>query len=247
MSLLKRRKGSAKEHFVMAHFEVYQDGTLAEKETAVYEGHLATCQECQAWTRRQENLVAGLGMEMASPVFLAPAAAARIQQNLYSSMRRAVIMNNIRTSAVTVGALAVLALVVGVFVLWQVGSFGPGLQAPNLGQGAAGQGELVLDQATLDEGLVKALADSDLAGMESLLDEGADAVIDHQEVETYTVQDTSWTTGWTALHMAVYGGYGTPENNLEVVRILIEHGAALDIEDDDGQTPLDIAVPGSEI
>ncbi len=378
---MKWLKRSAKEHFVIAHFDAYQDGALADRETTVYEQHLATCQECRAWAQRQESLVAGLRMEMAPPAFLAPAAIARIQQDLYSSMRRVVIVNNIRTSAATVGALAVLALLVGVFVLWQAGSFGSRVQVPVFGQGSAAQGEVVIKgQAALDEGLVKALADDDLDRLaslleadadpnaqsspgrpvlflatlrgngeavrllidhgadvqaetvdgailvkaavegqreivEMLLDAGADvnstgrdwtpedtalhavaargyleiadlliergadvnqldshgatplmvaaanglpeiltlllendADIDLQEVETYTVGTTDWLAGRTALHCAVYGARGSEnENYLEVVRILIEHGAALDIEDDDGRTPLDIAVPESEI
>lgn len=369
----------------MAHFEAYQDGALAEKATAVYQQHLATCQECQAWTQRQEDLVAQLRLEMAPPAHLAPAATDRIQKDLYRSMRRAVIMNNIRTSAATVGALAVLALLVGVFVLWQAGSFGSRVQVPQLGQGPAAQGELVMDQTALGEGLVKAIANDDLAEMASLLESGADpnaqsttgrpalylatfrgsaeavkllidhgadvqaetvdgailvkaaveghreivemlldagadinstgrdftpddpalyaaadhgyldiaellvergadvnqlnqnggtplmvaasqgqpeivtlllengADIDRQNSAAYTSQNSAadgLPIGMTALHWGVYRfnrGWGTPENKLEVVRILIEHGAALDIENDDGQTPLDLALPGSEM
>ena len=33
----------------------------------------------------------------------------------------------------------------------------------------------------------------------------------------------------------------------EIVRILIEHGAALDIEDEKGRTPLDMVDPETEI
>jgi ankyrin repeat protein len=381
MSFLKRLKGTNKEHFVVAHFDAYQDGALAEKERALYEGHLAACGECQAWAQRQESLVARLGMEIA-PAVLAPAAAKRIQKDLYRSMRRAVIMNNIRTSAATVGALAVLALVVGVFVLWQAGSFGSGVQLPLLNQGPAAQEEVVLSDQ--DEDLLKALANDDVDELASLLEagadpnaqsspgrpalylatlhgnaevvrllidhgadvqaetvdgailvkatveghreivemlldggadvnatgrdwtpedtallaaanhghlgiaelliergadvnyldshggtalmtaagrgrpeivtllleNGADAYIDHQEVETYTSgigTTQEWPAGRTALHFAVSAIQSNRENKLEVVRILIEHGAALDIEDEGGQTPLDLALPGSEM
>jgi len=368
MSLLNWLKGSTNEHFVIARFDAYQDGTLAKTETAVYEQHLATCQECRAWVQRQESLAAQVRMEMAPTAFLAPAAAARIQQNLYSSMRRAMIMNSIRSSAATVGALVVLALVVGVFILWQAG-IGSGLQAPILGQGSAGQGELIIDQAALDKGLLKAIAADDLAGLASLLEASAnpnaqsspgrpvlflaaiggkeDAVrllIDHgADVHAETVDGAilikaafeghrqivemlldagadvnstgrAWTpddtalyaavfnghrdivelliergadvnqsdsigetplipaaaftrqdnrqeivtlllengadidhqsdTGWTALHAAAYGGWGSPEGDLETARILIEHGAALDLKNEDGQTPRDLAPPG---
>ena len=129
MSFMQRNKESATEHFVVTHFDAYQDGTLAQTETAVYEQHLKTCRECREWALRQENLAARLEMEMAPAAALAPASAARIQQNLYSSMRRAVIMNNVRTSVAAVGAIAVLALIVGAVAWWQSSSFGAEVQA----------------------------------------------------------------------------------------------------------------------
>lgn len=87
MSLFKWRNGSAKEHYVVANYDAYQDGALARTERAVYEQHLKTCREYREWVGRQENLAARLEMEMAPMALLAPASAARIQQNLYQSMR----------------------------------------------------------------------------------------------------------------------------------------------------------------
>jgi ankyrin repeat protein len=62
-----------------------------------------------------------------------------------------------------------------------------------------------------------------------LLENGAD--IDHQD-----------NLGRTALHYAAfskYGGVGSPKS----AQILIDYGASLDIEDVEGLTPLDIALP----
>jgi ankyrin repeat protein len=65
--------------------------------------------------------------------------------------------------------------------------------------------------------------------VELLLQKGAD--INHQNEN-----------GATALHGAAFHpfrGISSPES----ARVLIEHGAALDIEDAQGRTPLDIALP----
>jgi CubicO group peptidase (beta-lactamase class C family) len=121
MSFLQRTIAPAKEHFVVTHFEAHQDGTLAKTEKAVYEQHLQSCQECREWVRRQENLVARLEMELPSRVVLEPAAAARIERDLYHAMRRAVIMNNVRALVAGVGALALVIFAVGVIVWWQSG------------------------------------------------------------------------------------------------------------------------------
>jgi CubicO group peptidase (beta-lactamase class C family) len=121
MSFLQRRPGSATEHFVVTHFDAYQDGTLARTERAVYEQHLKGCPECQEWLRRQENLVTRLETELPSQVALGPAAAARIEQDLYHAMRRAVIMNNMKALVAGVGALALLIIAVGAIIWWQSG------------------------------------------------------------------------------------------------------------------------------
>ena len=282
-------------------------------------------------------------------------------------------MNNVRTSVAAVGALAVLALVVGAVAWWQSSGFGTGLEAPAIGQGPA----LTLSgQSELDERVIKAIGEGDTADLAAALEEGADPnaesspgrpalflavsrenaqaarlLIDagadvnadtvdgsilvraahegHQEIvemlldtgadinatgrswtpddsalyaaadrghtdiatllvdrgadvnqlnslgetalmaaasraypEIVTlllengaqtdIQTTQSTRGWrigtepagaTALHVAAYGGYGTPENSLETVRLLIDSGASLEIKDAEGRTPLDIAEP----
>ena len=75
-----------------------------------------------------------------------------------------------------------------------------------------------------------------------------DADIDQQEAEAVYFQYAHWPAGSTALHFGVFGAHGSDnENYLEVVRILIEQDALLDVEDENGQTPLDIAVPETKI
>jgi len=130
MPLIQRKRGSVTEHFVVTQFDAYQDGTLAQTERAVYEQHLKSCRECRDWVRHQENLVARLRMELAPAVVLGPAAAARIQQDLYHAMRRAVIMNNVRASFAGAGALALLILAVGAALWWQSSGFSSGIQVP---------------------------------------------------------------------------------------------------------------------
>lgn len=212
MSLLKRWKGpasgSAKEHFVVSHFDAYQDGVLAPTERAVYEQHLKTCRECREWARRQENLAAQLQMEMAPMAVLAPASAARIQQNLYSSMRRAVIMNNVRTSVAAVGALAVLALIVGAVAWWQSSGLGSGVQAPTIGEGPALS---LSSQDELDEQVVQAIGQGDVAALAAALDEGADP-------------NAESSPGRPALYLASRRG------NTDAVRLLIDHGADVHAE-----------------
>ena len=222
MSLLKRWKGSVKEHFVITHFDAYQDGTLAQTERGVYEQHLKTCRECREWVRQQESLAARLEMEMAPMAVLAPAAAARIQQDIYSSMRRAVIMNNVRTSVAAVGALAVLALIVGTVAWWQSSGFGAGVQAPTIGQGPA----LTLSgQTELNERVIRAIGQGDMADLAAALEEGADPNVES-------------TPGRPALFLAASRG------NAEATRLLIDAGADVNADTADGSILVKAAVEG---
>jgi ankyrin repeat protein len=222
MSFMQRMKGSVTEHFVVNYFDAYQDGTLAQTERAVYEQHLRTCGECRAWVERQEDLAARLQMEMAPAAVLAPAAAARIQQNLYQSMRRAVIMNNVRTSVAAVGALAVLALVVGAVAWWQSSGFGTGIEAPAIGQGPA----LTLSgQSELDERVIKAIGEGDTADLAAALEEGADP-------------NAESSPGRPALFLAASRG------NAEAVRLLIDAGADVNADTADGSILVKAAVEG---
>jgi ankyrin repeat protein len=212
MSVFKRwqrpASGAAKEHFVISHFDAYQDGALAETETAVYKQHLKTCSECREWVQQQKNFATQLEMERAPVAVLAPAAAARIQQNLYQSMRRAVIMNNVRTSVAAVGALAVLALVVGAAAWWQSSGFGTGVEAPAFGQGAP----LTLENPSeLDSRVIEAVGVGDVDALAAALEKGADP-------------NAESSPGRPALYLAARRG------NAEAVRLLIDAGADLEAE-----------------
>ena len=66
-----------------------------------------------------------------------------------------------------------------------------------------------------------------------LLENGAD--IEHQQNETSQFQYAYWYAGSTALHFAVFGAHGGEnESFLEVLRILLEHGPSLDVQDENG-------------
>ena len=80
-------------------------------------------------------------------------------------------MNNVRASVAAVGALAVLALVVGTVAWWQSSSFGASVQAPTTGEGPA----MTLSSLdTLDEQVIKAVGQGDTAALAAALAEGAD-------------------------------------------------------------------------
>jgi ankyrin repeat protein len=67
-----------------------------------------------------------------------------------------------------------------------------------------------------------------------LLENGAN--VNHQNAQ-----------GDTALHLAVRKGLVSNSFDIEIVRALIEYGAALDVKDGQGQTPLDIAGSDTDI
>ncbi len=105
-------------HIVRKQFDAYHDGVLTEAETAVYHQHLSTCEECQTWTNVQGGIAHQLRNEASLSKRLSPAATARIQQHISRRMRRALIMNNIRTFVSATAAIALLAIVTGYFI-WQ--------------------------------------------------------------------------------------------------------------------------------
>ena len=160
MSFLQRKNKSATEHFVVTHFDASQDGTLVKTEKVVYEQHLNNCRECREWVRRQENLVARLEKEMLPAVVLEPAAAARIQQDLYHVMRRSMIMNNVKASFAGVGAFALLVLAVGAFLWWQAGGLSSGIQVPALLQAPPPEESTAPEQAApISAGVTQELDD----------------------------------------------------------------------------------------
>jgi hypothetical protein len=221
MFILKRRTKLQAQHFVIANFDAYQDGALTEADTAFYRQHLASCQECQEWKSRQVRLIEQLGIELSPPYRLSPAAADRIHQNLYRRMRRANLMNNIRTSVGAVAAIAIIAIVVGVFIWWQSGNIGATEQTTALEQ------ETPVSEAVggdaLDEQLIEAVRAGDRAEVERLLMAGADP----------SIKDSS---GAPILKSAITGA--RISGNEDNILLLLEHGADVNALDTQGNALL---------
>ena len=48
-------------------------------------------------------------------------------------------------------------------------------------------------------------------------------------------------SGETPLHLALRGKDGSEEHGIGITRLLLEHGAGVDAENDDGVTPFDLS------
>ncbi len=213
MPILKRLSGSNEKHLATTHFDAYQDGALTEAQTATYRQHLAICHECQAWVDNQMRISQQLRSEASPPATLSPAAAARIQQNIYSRMRRAMIMNNVKSFVGATVVLALLAVVVGNFV-WQSRNLEP---VETEGQPAL---QLETVEGTLDDQLVEAVVANDAAAVKRLLEAGANP----------DVVDSAGNPIWKSALLGVQIS-GKPD----IVGLLIEYGAdpnGLDINGD---------------
>ncbi len=225
MSLLKRHANPPMKHFVVAYFEAFQDGTLTDSEASRFQQHLADCQQCRDWVDRQENLIEYLRTE-ASPRFrLSPTASARVQRNLYNRMRRAMLMNNIKTSVGAVTAVAVLAIIVGFFAL-QAGNFNtidsaagtpePTSIPPTLNSISIALTQQALTStpipppSELDEQLFEAVAAKDTAAVEKFLNAGANP-------------NTINADGLPVLLRAIRGAWVS--GNTDIVKMLLEFGA----------------------
>ena len=200
--MLRRSVGSQSRHFVVNHFDAYQDGVLTATNTVAYEHHLASCRDCRDWVERQNRLIERLRLETPPPARLPAAAAARIQDNVSGRMRRARVAHNVRSSAGAAAALAVLAVIVGLFIWWRSGT---------------------VDTEVLNEQLLLAVNRDDPAEVERLLDTGADpnAANSYGTLEDFPVL-----------------GSAIVANNVEAVRLLIEHGADVNAVDANGNAML---------
>ena len=155
---------------------------LTEAQTAAFRRHLDTCPQCRTWAENQVQITRQLISEASPPATLSPAAVARIQQNVFSRMRRALIMNNVRTVAGATAAVAVLALIV-VFFVWQnrtlntvgiVEQVVPQLPAveqviPEVDMAAQATAEPAAVETITDEQLFEAVSAADAAAVERLL------------------------------------------------------------------------------
>ncbi len=214
MSILGRLTGSELEHFVITHFYAHEDGILTEAETAIYRQHLASCSKCQTWIYKQQRFAEGLKSEAPPPAILTPAAAARIQQNITSRIRRAMIMNNIKSFVSATAAFVLLAVIVGFFLGQSYSNNQTEEPVATIQQAAP---EPNLPTGTLDEQLVEAVREKDAATVESLLEAGADPNI------------TS-ANGDPILKTAIFA----VNSSMEVIELLVEHGADVNALDKDG-------------
>jgi hypothetical protein len=230
----------------------------------------AVVYRCQDWAERQLRLIDRLRIESSPPAILTAADAGRIQQNVTRRMRKALFMNHVESSVGAIAALAVLAIVVGIFAWWQSG---------NVDIGALGT---ALDQKGLDEDLLKAVNAGDgnailpwaaargyLEIVELLLDAGADVTATMstggitakeeasalhfaaggKHIETVEllidrgadVNSTEGTFGESALHGAA------DENFAEMVALLLANGADPDLQSSIGDTPLHAAARTASI
>ena len=81
-------------------------------------------------------------------------------------------MNNTRTFVGTVAAIAVIAIVVGVFIWWQSGNVGETAQTTALEQETPVSE--TMEEDALDERLIEAVTAGDPTEVERLLEAGAD-------------------------------------------------------------------------
>ena len=124
--MLRRSFGSQRKHFVVNHFDAYQDGVLTVANTAAYERHLSSCQDCRDWVDRQNQLIERPRIESPPPATLSAAAAARIQESVTGRMWRVRFIDNVNSFVGATAALAVLAAIVGLFIWWRSGSVDTG-------------------------------------------------------------------------------------------------------------------------
>ncbi len=215
--MFSKTLASDQEHLVISQYDAYQDRVLTEAETTLYRQHLDSCSECRIWAENQVNITRQLANEAPAPALLSPAAAARIQQNVFSKMRRALIMNNVRTVTGAAVAFAVLALVVGTFV-WQSRTLDTidfvEQVIPEIDTNVQATPEFVSAAAATDEQLIEAVNAKDAAEVEQLLKAGTNA-------------DALDSTGEPILKTAIMQG------NTEIARLLVENGADVNAADKD--------------
>lgn len=198
---------------------------MSDAETRRFQQHLADCQQCQEWVDRQENLIERLRMEATPQSRLSPTASERVQRNLYGRMRRAMIMNNVKTFVGAAAGLAVLVVIVGFFVL-QTGNFktidpAAGTPEPTSIPPTLNAISIALTQqaltstpipppSELDEQLFEAVAAKDTAAVEKFLNDGANP-------------NTINAEGLPVLLRAIRGAWASGNN--DIVELLLAFGA----------------------
>lgn len=226
-----KRSTSEQEHLVISQYDAYHDRALTEAEAIVYRQHFDTCAKCRTWVENQESIAQQLVNEAPAPANLSPAAAARIQKNVFGKMRRALIMNNVRTVSGAALAFAVLAVVVGICV-WQSRTLDAidlvGEVIPEVDADVQVTPELEAVAPVSDEQLIEAVYAKEAAEIERLLVAGANAdAIDYR--------------GDPILKAAIMQG------NTETTRLLVENGADVNAKDKDENALLGTAAYRGEL
>lgn len=235
MRLLKQSTHSNKNHFAIIHFDAFQDGTLTEAETAVYRQHLTSCSQCQTWISTQIQLTQQLHNTVSPPVSLLPTASARIQKNIFSQMRRAMIMNNIKT---VIGATAAIALIIflGGFFVWQNTNNITVTQVEPSAIESEEQVDTISSEPSTEleiteENLIDAILAKDNTTIAQLLDAGINP-------------NLSDSTGDPILKSIILD---KTSESIDIIALLIEHGADVNLPDREGNALLPIAAREGQV
>ncbi len=236
MRLFKQSTHSNKNHFAITYFDAFQDGALTEAETAVYRQHLTSCSQCQTWVSTQIQLSQQLHNTVSPPVSLLPTASARIQKNIFSQMRRAMIMNNLKT---VIGATAIIALLFlgGVF-FWQNANNTTATQVePSALESETEEqidtisSEPSTELEITEENLIDAILAKDSTTIAQLLDAGINP-------------NLSDSTGDPILKSIILD---KTSESVDIIALLIEHGADVNLPDREGNALLPIAAREGQV
>jgi ankyrin repeat protein len=256
MRMFRQSSGSNQGHLVLTQFDAYQDGVLTEAEMAAFCRHLNACEACRMRLESQIEIARRLAGEASPQAALSPAAVARIQQNVFSRMRRALIMNNVRAVTGATAAVAVLTLIV-IFFVWQsrvITIVGIGGQLkPDLApasQVVPEVEEVVVEEPVIEEPAVEVDAEPQ-AIVEPVTDaqlfeavSAADAAAVEELLAAGANPDAVKPSGYPILKQAVLDSI--KNHNTEIVTLLVENGANVNQLDGGGQAVLPLAAGASQ-
>lgn len=234
------------DHFVISHFDLFQEGNLTSVESELYADHLEDCLNCQKWVENQMISIEELKTEEPPVYALSPDDVQIIHQNVYDKMRRALIMSRIRSTIGAISVAAILIILVAVFLWWQSGeeilaeetdteqavlnTLESGKQEESVDESLGMENEISNEidvqsgekpsQADLDAELLEAIRSDNMAQIEELIHDGANV-------------NTESGNGFSVLALAASKG------NSEIVQLLIDNGADLNYEH--GNDPLAVA------
>ncbi len=106
---------------VEALLSVYIEGDLPPTQESMVRAHLDACPSCRVMVGRARELIDQLQKEATGRRRrLSPAAAARVRNGVYSRIKRRMFMQRTAQFGSRVAALVALALIVGLFAVWQL-------------------------------------------------------------------------------------------------------------------------------